>query len=164
MAETENKIVTGMIDLADLDTSKASDKGAEIELNHPSTEAPLGIFITVLGKDSEVFREHGKNRYNEDVRREAAASRRGKSVPPYTAEELEEKAIETLVLCSLGWRTEVKGEGKSPVSEPCLFYKGEKLAFNVPNCKRVYAENLWIRRQVDDAIGDLENFMKGLAN
>lgn len=160
MAEAK-QTPTGMIDLANLNTEVAGDKGAEIELVHPSTEAPLGIFITVLGKDSEVFREHGKNRYNEDVRREAAASRRGKTVPPYTAEELEEKAIETLILCTVSWRTEVKGEGKETVNKPCLFYKGEELAFNVPNCKKVYSENLWIRRQVDTAIGDLENFMKG---
>ncbi len=152
---TKNK----MIDLADMDTGAASDKGAEIELRHPTTNAKLGMFISVLGKDSEVFREHTKHRANERLRREAMAERTGKPLDPPTAEEAEEKAVELLTLCTTGWRQETK-EGDEVKSEASLFYKGEKLAFNVANCKRLYAEQLWIRRQVDVAIGDLENFMK----
>ena len=144
-----------MIDLADMDTGAASDKGAEIELRHPTTHAKLGMFITVLGKDSEVFREHTKHRANERLRREAMADRTGKPLDPPTAEDAEEKAIELLVLCTTGWRQETDGK-----SEATLFYKGEHLTFTIANAKRLYAEQLWIRRQVDVAIGDLENFIK----
>lgn len=151
-----------MIDLSELDTGAACDAGAEIEILHPKTRAGTGIFITVLGKDSEVFQEHQKHRLNERLRRDANNERRGKPADPPTAEEIEAKAIETLVLCTTGWRTEipVKDGKKGEVeNKPCLLYKGEELAFNVANAKRVYTEILEIRRQVDNAIGDLENFM-----
>lgn len=149
------------IDIASLDTAAASDKGAEIELLHPTTNAPLGIFITVLGKDSQVFRDHVKHDVNAQLRKEALAQRRGKKLDPLTAEEAEEKAIELLVLCTLGWRSETKNaKGVVLDNQPHILMGGEVLTFNVLNAKRIYTDSLWIRRQVDDAIGDLENFIK----
>lgn len=152
------------VDISSLDTVAASDKGAEIELLHPTTNAPLGIFITILGKDSQIFRDHVKESVNAQIRKEALANRRGKKLDPGTAEEAEEKAIELLVLCTLGWRSEtyeVK-EGKKVVAsnEPVIVMGGEPLSFNIMNAKRIYTESIWIRRQIDDAIGDLENFIK----
>ena len=149
-----------MIDLADMDTGAASDKGAEIELRHPTTNAKVGMFITILGKDSEIFREHTRHRANERLRREAMAERTGRPLDPPTAEEIEEKAVELLVLCTTGWRQETKEAGGEVKSEASLFYKGENLPFNVANAKRLYNEQLWIKRQVDVGIGDLENFIK----
>jgi hypothetical protein len=40
-------------------------------------------------------------------------------------------------------------------------YRGEALPFNAKNVLKVYSEQLWVRGQVDAAIGDLENFIKG---
>lgn len=149
------------VDISDLDTVAASDAGAEIELVHPTTNAPLGIFITILGKDSEVFREHVKEQVNASIRKEALATRRGKKVDPPTAEEAEQRAIELLVLCTLGWRSETYGEKKAVIAnEPVIVMKGEALPFSVANAKRIYTDSIWIRRQVDEAIGDLENFIK----
>lgn len=159
-----NKNKTKMIDIADLDTGAASDKGAEIELRHPTSNAKLGMFIGILGKDSEVFREHLKHRANEQLRKEHSAQQGGRKVDAPTAEEAEDKGIELLVLCTTGWRSEYVEEvdgKKTAKNEPCLFYKGEMLAFNVPNVMRVYKEQLWIRRQVDDGVADLENFIPG---
>lgn len=172
MTEQKKASLPNAIDLADLDTAKASDKGAEIELLHPTKQTPLGIFVTVLGKDSEVFKSQVKSDINAAVRKEAFAKRRGKNIDPMTAEEAEEKAIELLVLCTLGWRSETyerdsndaivkDGDGKRKVlaNEPSITLGGEKLSFSVINAKRVYTDFVWFRRQVDDAIGDLENFI-----
>ena len=143
------------LDLDSLDTGAACDKGAEIELKHPTTSEPLGLFVTILGKDSQVFREHVKQDVNARIRREALASKRGKDVAPPTAEEAEDKATELLVICTLGWRQRNEdGSFKDTIT-----YKGEELSFNVPNAKTVYTNLLWFRRQVDEAIGDLENFI-----
>lgn len=142
-------------DLDSLDTGAACDKGAEIELKHPTTNEPLGLFVTILGKDSQVFREHVKQDVNARIRREALASKRGKDVAPPTAEEAEDKATELLVICTLAWRQRNEdGSFKDTIT-----YKGEELSFNVPNAKTVYTNLLWFRRQVDEAIGDLENFI-----
>lgn len=151
---------TTSLDLDSLDTGAACDKGAEIELKHPTTNAPLGIFVTILGKDSQAFREHVKQDVNERIRREALATKRGKDIAPPTAEEAEDKATELLVVCTLGWRQRVDvAEGETEKFKPTITYKGEELAFNVPNAKTIYSNLLWFRRQVDEAIGDLENFI-----
>jgi hypothetical protein len=171
MTEQKKASLPNAIDLADLDTAKASDKGAEIELLHPTKQTPLGIFVTVLGKDSEVFRSQVKSDINAAVRKEAFAKKRGKTIDPMTAEEAEEKAVELLVLCTLGWRSETyeydsngaikleDGKRKVLANEPSITLGGEKLSFSVINAKRVYTDFVWFRRQVDDAIGDLENFI-----
>lgn len=159
--------VAEILDLDALNTTNASNAGAEIQLLHPVTSAPTGIFITLLGKDSDVFRDHMKERVNQRVRKEAFAARRNKQLDPMTAEQTEQDAIELLALCTLGWRSttpekkDAHGNTIAPATEqPIIRHKGEDLAFNANNAMRIYRELIWVRRQVDEAIGDLENFMK----
>lgn len=133
------------LDLATLDTVAACDKGAEIELRHPVTTAPLGVFISIVGRDSSVFKEYIRNRVNDKLRRDALDKKRGRDEVVPTMEESEAESIELVTLCTTGWRN--------------VTYKGTELAFNVANALMLYAEMPWIRRQVDEAIGDLENFM-----
>ena len=56
-----------------------------------------------------------------------------------------------LVACSTGWRT---GDVRT------LLFKGEELAFTAQNALLVYNALPWIKRQVDEGIGDLANFLK----
>lgn len=139
------------IDLADLDTTAACDKGAEIELVHPVTRAPLGIFWGVLGRDSTAVQEHTRARYDADMRKAAQARKRGKDVDLLTQEQQVERGIELLVAASTHWRTG---------SEATLKFEGEKLAFSKANATRVLQRMKWIRDQIDEAAADLENFMK----
>ncbi len=141
------------IDIADFDTAVASDKGFDLELTAPTgAKAPLGVFIRVLGKDGEVFQDHIREAGNERLRREAVAERKGKPLDPPTIEQAEEKALELLTLCTVGWFTGDKSNATFP-------YKGENLAFNASNVLKVYREQKWVRKQVDEAIADLENFI-----
>ena len=140
-----------VIDLASFDTVAACNKGFEVELRHPGTGQPLGIFWKVVGRHSDIFREYIKEKSNERLCKETLAKKRGKDIPPRTPEEIEEDTIEMLTLCTLGWRT---GEAST------IHFKGEDVPFNVPNCRKVLTEMLWIREQLDEPIGDLRNFMK----
>lgn len=142
----------GLLDIGSLDTVSACDAGAEIELKHPVSGVPLGIFVTVLGKDSQVFRNHTRQMVNERIRSEAVSRRRGKEADIRTLEQINAENVEILVLCTVSWRTGDKG---------CVLVKGEELAFNVPNAKKIYSTVPWIYDQVNDAIGDLANFIKG---
>lgn len=147
-------------DIADLDTGAASDKGFDLELLHPTKKTPTGVFIRVLGKDGEVFRDHLREAGNERMRREAAAERKGQPLEPVTIEQAEEKALEVLVLCSVAWFTAKRDKDGNPIDKvPTFPYKGERLSFTANNVLRVYREQIWVRKQVDTAIGDLENFM-----
>lgn len=132
------------IDLASLDLTAAADKGFELELLHPVTKAPLGVFVGLVGKDSTVFREHVRRTANDRLRKQAMQQRRGKDVDVPTVEKIEAEAIELLAACTTGWRN--------------LEYRGVSLPFSAVNARVIYTDLPWIREQVDEAIGDLENF------
>ena len=148
------------IDLESLDTAVAGDKGARVAIVHPVTKDPIGIFITVLGKHSSTFRELVRERINKRVRTEALAARRGKPLDPRTAEEIEREALEMLVACTVGWETEIYNENGDVVEvKPTILLGSQHVTFNIPNALNLYTRILWMREQVDDAIGDLENFI-----
>lgn len=139
------------MDLGKLDTTAACDKGAEIELKHPVSNTPLGAFITVLGKDSTLFKEHTRTLINSRIRKEAMAQKRGKDSEIRTMEQIEKENIETLVVCTTGWRTG---------AEEVLIVNGTKVPFTVANAIQIYTDYPFIYAQVDEAIGELENFMR----
>lgn len=139
------------LDLASLDTVAACDAGAEIELLHPTTDAPLGIFISVLGRDSRVFKDYTRQSINTRLRKEAVNRKRGRDPEVATVEAAEEDSTAALVACTQGWRT---GDVKT------LLFKGQDLPFSPPNALLVYNALPWIKRQVDEGIGDLANFLK----
>jgi hypothetical protein len=158
------EVVTEELDLATLDTTTASDAGARIPIVHPITKEPIGIFIDVLGKHSTAFRELVRERINTRVKTESMAAKRGKTLDPKTAEEVEREALEMLVACTTGWGTEIHRDNdfKKEVIEtkPTILFQGEHLTWNAQNGLLVYSKMLWLREQVDEAIGDLENFIK----
>jgi len=138
-------------DLSDFDTVAASNRGAEVELVHLKTGEPTGVFIKVLGSDSQEWRDHVNERANKRVAAQFKAQRGAlKAVDVPTVEAAAEDAILLLTRCTIGWRT-----GDSPF----LTYRGEQLPFNAGNAMRVYTELPAIRNQVDEFIGDMSNFM-----
>lgn len=140
-----------IIDLGNIDTVSACNAGFEVELRHPATNAPLGIFWDVMGSDSDAFRDYIKESTNERLRKEAMAKKKGRDIEVKTIQDFEQETINILTVCSLGWRT-----GDSPT----ITFKGESLSFSVPNVKKVLSAMPWIRTQLDEAMGDLANFMR----
>lgn len=139
------------LDLASLDTVAACDAGAEIELRHPTTDTPLDIWISVLGRDSQVFKDYTRQSINARLRKEAMNRKRGRDPEVATVEAAEEDSTAALVACSQGWRT-----GKVQT----LLFRGQELPFSSANALLVYTALPWIKRQVDEGIGDLANFLK----
>lgn len=155
---TDNKVdnksdvkAESVVDLASLDTSTASDKGAKIPILHPVSKEPVGINITILGKHSSTFRELVRDNINKRVKQESLAARRGKPLDPRTAEEIEREALEMLVACTMGW--------DSGPDKPYIVFEDKKLEFSAQNALLVYSKLIWLREQIDEAIGDLENFI-----
>lgn len=158
------KPVDTEFDIGRLDTSTASDKGASIPIVHPVTKEPVGINIHILGRHSSTFRELVRERINKRVKAEAMAARRGKPLEPKTAEEAEREAVEMLMACTTGWETEIfhideKGNRVIDKVVPTIKFGEQRLEFSPANAATVYTKILPIREQVDDAIGDLENFI-----
>lgn len=138
---------TASADLSALDTITACNKAKEIELVHPTTRVGLGIFWSVMGKDSDVYRERVRAMADENLRRANA------DLPPLdnTLSKLEAKNIATLVAVTTGWRSKAK--------PGVVTLKGEELSFTADNVRRVLTELPAAREQVQAAVNDLGNFM-----
>jgi len=136
------------MDLNDLDIVTAANGGFELELKHPTTGALLGIFITVLGNDSDEFRKQYA------LQSKARLSRMGKrqSREPVPMEELERDAIKVLAACTVKWRDR---------DNPCLTIGTEMRSCSLVAAEALYTKFPWIKEQVDIAISDRANFIKG---
>lgn len=134
-------------DFSTLDTAAACDKPFSLEFEHPVTKAPLGCGVMVLGKDSDTFKSHVRARANERLRKQAMLSKRGKDGEVLTIERIEDEAIDLLVACTTG----VWGE---------LMIDGQAVSYSPESIRALYTRFSWAREQVDEAIGELENFIK----
>jgi hypothetical protein len=132
-------------DLGSIDTIEACNKAAEIEIKHPVTGAPTGVFISVLGKDSDAYRSIIRGMADESLKRQAMNKSADTSL-----DKLESRNIEALVAVTTGWRTN---------DEPTVTVNGTKLDFTAANVRKVYTTLLPVREQVTEAINSLENFM-----
>ncbi len=132
-----------MADLANLDTAKASEGGATLELRHPVTDEPLchddgkPMTIVIAGYDSPRWRK--ANRAQLDAR--VAAGRKAK----ITAEDMERAGVDLLVAATLKW--DITLDGKRPECNPA-------------NVRDAYNRFIWLREQVDNFAANRGNFIK----
>lgn len=139
----DNKIVKS---LAAFDTVAACNKGYEYEVLLPNGDAS-GIFITMLGKDSDEFKKYEREQRDFMNRKIMKSRKRGQDLQLDSAEMSEEKEIDLLTRLTTGWRNvpDFTGEGL--------------LTFNKENVALLYLHYPSIRRQSDEASGDMQNFM-----
>lgn len=139
---------TTAFDAASLNTIEACNKPAEIEIKHPTTGQPTGLFISVVGKDSGVYRGRIRTMADETLRRQAMGK---PAFADSSIDKLEAKNIDALVAATVGWRSE--GD------DGHITLAGERLEFAPANVRKLYTDILPIRDQVAEAINDLGNFM-----
>lgn len=125
-----------LVDLASLIPSATT----EIQIKHPISREPLGIFVTIASKDSEVFQSAQRRRLTKRL----DDARNGKENP--TPEEIESESMDLLVDCVVNWRN--------------ITYKGEELPHSRENTRLVLTELKWFREQVDTAIAERGNFIR----
>lgn len=122
---------------------------AEIELQHPKTNVPLGIFITLYGKDSPKFKEVQRKQLN---RRLELSQKSRNNKMTMTAEELEKEQFDLLVACTKSWRTGDRQQVE--------FGENEWLDCTPDNARKIYEATGWLKEQVDQEIGDRSSFLK----
>jgi len=140
-------------DLATLDTRAACDVPAEIELKHPATGEPLGMFISLLGKDSTPYKTAVKALRNAAFKKAGLAQRKGQKVELTTADDIDANSIDLVVAATVGWR-----DGAN--NKPTYTIDAAEVAFTPEAGKAFYTRFEWAKEQVDEYIEDLENFMK----
>jgi hypothetical protein len=134
-------------DLGSLDTIEACNKPYEFEIRHPVSGAGTGVFWSVVGRDSDVYRSRTRAMADETLRKQAMGGKGSAE----TLDKLEQKNIDAMVAATTGYRT---GD------DPTVMLKGEKLDFSPVNARKVLSEILPIRDQVLEALNDLANFMR----
>lgn len=144
-----------MTDLATLDLAKSADTPFEFELKHPESHEGLGIYVSVIGSESETFNTYMREKANAARLKGFEQQRRGKAETPPTIEEEEGMVVDAIATCMTGWRT-VK-DGKSEATITC---DGKALEFSKGNAVEVLRRFRWIRAQVNEATADLGNFIK----
>jgi hypothetical protein len=135
----------GTVDLAAIDTVKGANEGFDVRIYHPGTNEDLDITINVLGKDSDEFQKKSREQSKKRMAKMSKGGFRATSTVP--VEEIESDGLELLAACTKSW-TGVVIEGKA-------------VAFSHEAAVDLYTRFPWIKEQVDTAIGDRANFIKG---
>lgn len=146
---TDTKTKPAAFDFTDLDIATAAETPFEFELEHPDTKDGLGVFISVIGAESETFQTYMRQEGNRARKRAFETQRKGKSEPT-TMEEDDEALTKAIAVCIKGWRTG---------SEPVIVWGQDRLECTPDNTFRWLKRFRWAREQVNKATGDLTNFL-----
>src|SRR4051812_2771956 len=87
-------------DAAALDTVAACNKPFEIEIKHPTTGDGTGLFISVVGRDSDLYRSRIRSLAEDEMRQEASGKFQRKGL-----DEQEKDTIDALVAATVSWRS-----------------------------------------------------------
>lgn len=131
------------MDLANLDTARAGDDGAVMEVCHPVTGAVLKhddgrpFTVTVASYDSKRWRDASRAQIDKRLKEGRKATA--------TAESLERDGVDLLVAATIAW--DVVIDGNKPECKPDVV-------------REVYGRFRWLREQVDLFAADRGNFIK----
>ena len=128
------------LDLDAVDMEGGANAGARCDLVHPTTGAPTGAWLQLLGADSDAYRERQRA-----LQRKRMASVAKKWRLVLTPEEGEAEALDLLVAVTTGWGGLTAG--------------GQPLAFSAEAARALYTRRRWIREQAEEFIGDRANFL-----
>ena len=149
-------------DIADtLGTRDQAEIPVEMEMVFSGTTQGAGIFVTLVGKDSEAYA--ALNRKLQNRRFHELKKTRTLNM---TAEQNEAENIRLLAACVRSWRSRLyrRVDGKLVPSDqfsPTYKLKGEQLECNIKNVERVLTESPEAREQIEDFIDQRQNFLKG---
>jgi hypothetical protein len=136
------------MDLSTLETSETFD----VIIVHPVTSEPIGLTITVYGSDSLVC----QNAKREQVKRRLDKSmKNGKIIQKNLLDsDTVAEQLEILVACTKSFTTEN--------NEPLKLSNGVVVTNDKDGFRKLYSTSSlnWIFEQVEDAIGDRENFLQ----
>lgn len=141
--------------LKDLCTAEAADKGILVDLYHPTTGAPLGIVIAILGSDSQAYLDADRAIKNRQL---GLAKRKRDFTVGMEPEAVEAGLIEKMTACFLGWK-EDKGDGT--FKDTVEFEAGVELASTKEEFKKIISNRgfFWLRNQVQEEMDKVTNFL-----
>lgn len=130
-----------MFDVAAMDPKALANAGVEMELVDTRTGNKTGVFITVLGVDSDVAQDY----FAERVMRAQRQMRKTGQQAVESVADMKARRIELAVACTVGWRN--------------MTYQGKDLPFTAANATMLYGQVRPILDQVDAWIAETANFL-----
>lgn len=136
---------TKVPDLGAISPTKACEKPHEFELRHP-VQGPLGVFISVLGSESALYKRTFRAKIIESQRL-GRDLKEGEELAPAVEERLN---ADLFAAITTGWRS---GD------EPFVVHEGKELECTRDNAASLYLAEGWIADQVETQARTLGNFM-----
>jgi hypothetical protein len=127
-----------IFDFGSFSSGDASSRGEWLQLLHPVSGESIGVEIKLLGRDSAAY----VNKARDINAAKFAKAGRGKKLDLLPSDD---EQVDLLVAVTAEWRGVV--------------VNGEALAFSPENVRKLYAEQRWVREQVDLFVGDRANFL-----
>lgn len=149
------------INLADLNATKPSELTFDLELLHPVTDEPLGLFIQVVGSSSERVRKLRDEQVNELLKADFEKQRNKGKAP--TIDVAVKKNAKLSARATVGWyEQQPVTVGEKPKKIDGLPFGDTRIEFSEDAAIQLYSDPAydWLYQQVDKAVGDLSNFMK----
>lgn len=148
------------INLADLDAAKACDAAFELELKHPVSNVPLGLFVSHKGISAPAVQKASRAQVNQALLEGFRAQRKNDpDAAAPTIEKGEKRTAKTLAVATVDWY-EKDAKGDKVAGWP---FGDERLMFSPEAAEKLYANPSydWITAQLDKSAAELGNFLKG---
>ena len=156
-----------MKSLDDLDIATPSDNGTEIELLHPTSGEPTGIFWGIVGRHSEKYAQQKREIDKEQLEAVKKLTDKEKFARMLDADDSKARAVRLLAAASTGWRTVEYGvdkDGKQIVKSEAktLNFDGKDHPFSLSAAQQVLSSRKWswVYSQVDSGVHNDSLFMK----
>lgn len=145
------------MDLLQLDVRGQAAKPTELELVHPVTKKPLGLYWKTIGRDADEFQRWIFQRADERNEEQVALKRRNRhaSVDQFTAQSLFDDQIEELVFMSRGWRDHDQ--------DGVLFEGDTAISYSHEAAESMLRKYPWMLEQVAAGVGNRALFMPASA-
>lgn len=121
-----------------MDLSTITPSTLKVEIRHPGTGEPTGLVIECVSLQSEQVK-----RVQRSITDKVLRSRTRK----LSAEQIEENAVEVLAAAVVGWEWR----------DGATWAGGKTLDFSPANVRVVVGVD-WLRKQIDEALGDESAF------
>lgn len=149
--------------LAELGTGKVDDVTFDVEIEHP-VAGRTPFVVQVIGLHSQKLRTMRDRMANQSLKESFEAQRKGRAKAP-TVDEATRRNAQLLAAATVGWfERELNPEPgkKAKITQGLPWDDGRRLEFSEDEAERLYSnpEYEWLTKQVDDAVGELANFMK----
>lgn len=152
------------MDLAKLNAIEATkDVVFDMEILHPVTEEPTGLFIQLVSTYTDQVRQVSRAQTNDILKRNFEAQRAGKNAKVPTIEDGDRRGAALLSAATVGWYERKESTiGQEAEKIDGLPFGPNRLIFSKAEAEKLYSSPGydWLAKQVDKTLGELGNFTK----